>query len=278
MIKLMVRRMDKKERYPAFKKARFNLFLVPASILLMIFIWWLFTRFGQIPAFIFPSPSLVWERFVQLIVDGSLFRHSLITLSEIVAGLFLGVSAASALGYGLAKSPSLERILSPYIVASQSIPTVAIAPLLIIWFDAGFLSKVLVCALIVFFPVLVNTVVGVRSVPDDLRDLMRSLQATKWQTFTKLDIPASMPVFLGGLRIGATLSVIGAVIGEFVGADRGLGFLINRGKGQYDTALVFVAVFTLVALALSLYGCVALLESRLLAWRQKPEHTLVSNS
>lgn len=270
--------IEKKERYPATPRAWTNLILVPFSIILMVIVWWLITHMGEIPAFIFPSPGLVWDRFLQLIKDGSLLRHSWITLAEIVVGLITGVLAASALGYGLAKSPALERVLAPYIVASQSIPTVAIAPLLIIWFDAGFLSKVLICALIVFFPVLVNTVVGVRSVPDDLRDLMRSLQATRWQTFTKLEIPASMPVFLGGLRIGATLSVIGAVIGEFVGADRGLGFLINRGKGQYDTALVFVAVFTLVVLALSLYGCVALLESRLLAWRQKPDQTLISES
>ena len=270
--------MDKYERTPVRPQAWMNLILVPASISITIVVWWLITRMGTIPAFIFPSPDLVWVRFTQLVVDGSLLRHTLITLGEIVAGLILGVSTASALGYGLAKSPPLERLLSPYIVASQSIPTVAIAPLLVIWFDAGFLSKVLICALIVFFPVLVNTVVGVRSVPDDLRDLMRSLEATRWQTFRKLEIPASMPVFLGGLRIGATLSVIGAVIGEFVGSDRGLGFLISRGKGQYDTALVFVAVFTLVALALSLYGCVALLERRLLAWRQKPDHTLVSGS
>lgn len=275
---MMDQLIDKKERYPGSPRAWTNLILVPFSMFIMIVVWWLITHIAEIPAFIFPSPGLVWDRFLQLVKDGSLLRHSIITLAEIVVGLIAGVLSASALGYGLAKSPALERVLAPYIVASQSIPTVAIAPLLIIWFDAGFFSKVLICALIVFFPVLVNTVVGVRSVPDDLRDLMRSLQATKWQTFTKLEIPASMPVFLGGLRIGATLSVIGAVIGEFVGADRGLGFLINRGKGQYDTALVFVAVFTLVVLALSLYGCVALLESRLLAWRQKPEQALISES
>jgi len=109
-----------------------------------------------------------------------------------------------------------------------------------------------------------------RTVPDDLRDLMRSLQATRWQTFKYLEANAALPVFLGGLRIGATLAVIGAVVGEFVGADRGLGFLINVGRGMYDTALVFVAVFTLVAMALALYGAVSLLEMRLLSWQQRP--------
>ena len=270
--------MDSKDVAPVRSKDWTNLILIPTSMGVTIFFWWLITYLGAFPAFILPSPGLVWLRFMQVIQDGSLLRHTLITLGEVLAGLLLGVSAASGLGYLLAKSPKVERLLSPYIIASQSIPTIAIAPLLVIWFGSGLSSKVLICALIVFFPVLVNTVVGVRSVPDDLRDLMRSLKATRWQTFTKLEIPASMPVFLGGLRIGATLSVIGAVIGEFVGSDRGLGFLINRGKGQYDTALVFVAVFTLIVLAMCLYGGVAFLEARLLAWRQKPEQALVSES
>jgi NitT/TauT family transport system permease protein len=146
---------------------------------------------------------------------------------------------------------------------------VAIAPLLVIWFGAGLLSKVLIAALIVFFPVLINTIVGLRSVPAGLRDLMRSLQATSWQTFRLLEVPAALPVFLGGLKVGATLAVIGAVVGEFVGADRGLGFLVNLGRGMYDTALVFVAIFTLVTMAMLLYGAVALLESRLLSWQKR---------
>ncbi len=198
------------------------------------------------------------------------------TLQEVLIGLVLGVSVATILGYLLAKSRAFERIFSPYIVASQSVPTVAIAPLLVIWFGPGLVSKILICALIVFFPVLVNIIVGVRSVPEDLRDLMRSLQASSWQTFTYLEVPAALPVFLGGLRIGATLSVIGAVVGEFVGADRGLGFLISRGKWEYDTPLVFVAVLTLVVMALTLYGLVVLLENWLLSWQERPERPTLS--
>ena len=203
--------------------------------------------------------------------DGSLFFHAGVTLVEILIGLFVGALAATVLGYLVAKSRALERILSPYLVASQAVPLVAIAPLLVIWFGPGIFSKILICALIVFFPVLVNTVVGVRAVPTALHDLMRSLRATRRQILLKLEIPAALPVFLGGLRIGATLSVIGAVVGELVGADMGLGFLINVGRGQYDTALVFVAIFALIALALSLYGLVALAEKRLLSWQEAAE-------
>ena len=244
--------------------------LIPASLLGALLLWYLISDLGNYPTYILPTPLQVIGRLIQVIQDGSLFRHSLVTLEEVVSGLGIGLSVAVVLGYGLAKSRWLERILAPYIVASQAIPIVAIAPLLVIWFKPGILSKILITALIVFFPILVNMVVGLRAVPEDLYDLMRSLQASRWQTLRYLEIPAALPVFLGGLRIGATLAVIGAVVGEFVGADRGLGFLVNVGRGVYDTPLVFVAVFTLVTMAFGLYGIVSLLEYRLLAWQRRP--------
>lgn len=239
-----------------------------ASTLGGLLAWWAAARFGGLPAFILPSPAQVWARFLRALSDGSLFFHAGVTLFEILLGLLAGTLAATVIGYLVAKSQILEKILAPYLVASQAIPLVAIAPLLVIWFGPGIFSKVLICALIVFFPVLVNTVVGVRAVPLALHDLMHSLRATRQQILLKLEIPAALPVFLGGLRIGATLSVIGAVVGELVGADMGLGFLINVGRGQYDTALVFVAIFALVILALSLYGLVALAERKLLIWQE----------
>ena len=239
------------------------------SVLVGLTLWQMFTTYSQIPSFIFPTPTEVWERLIIVLLDGSLLKHTLITLQEVVFGLLLGLTAAIITGYFLAKSRLVERVLSPYIVASQSIPIVAIAPLLVIWLGPGIFSKILTSALIVFFPVLVNTVVGLKSVPRELYDLMRSLQASTWQRIFKLEIPSAMPVFLGGLRIGATLSVIGAVVGEFVGADKGLGFLVNVGRGLYDTALVFVAVFTIVLLSLGLYGSVIFLENRLLSWQKR---------
>jgi NitT/TauT family transport system permease protein len=231
-------------------------------------IWEAAILIWNFPAFILPGPGLVVSRFLRAIVDGSLIRHLLITLFEVVMGLVLGAGCATVLGYLLAKSPASERFLSPYLIASQAIPLVAIAPLLIIWFGPGLFSKILICSLIVFFPILINTIVGVRAVPDTLRDLMRSLHATPQQTLRLLEVPAALPVFLGGLRVGATLSVIGAVVGEFVGSDRGLGFLINIGRGQYDTALVFAAIFTLITLALGLYYTVVLVEKRMLKWNK----------
>lgn len=243
--------------------------VVPISLIVAVALWQVTAEVSRLPAFMLPSPVEVWSRLLRAISDGSLVRHTWTTLGEVLGGLSLGMSVALSLGYLLAKSPTAERLLAPYIVASQSIPTVAIAPLLVIWFP-GRLSKILVAALIVFFPVLVNSIVGVRSVPEELKDLMRSLRATRWQVFAKLEAPAAMPVILGGLKVGATLSVIGAVVGEFVGSDAGLGFLINVGRGQYDTALVFVAIMVLIVMALGFYAIVDRLERRLLRWRADP--------
>jgi NitT/TauT family transport system permease protein len=244
--------------------------LVLVSAVLALLFWEGLVHLENLPAFILPAPELVAARFWQALLDGSLLRQAGYTLLEVLLGLLAGSSLATTLGYLLAKSPLLERLLAPFLVASQAIPTVAIAPLLVIWFGPGIFSKVLISTLIVFFPVLVNTVVGLRAVPENLRDLMHSLNASRAQMLRYLEIPSALPVLLGGLRIGATLSVIGAVVGEFVGSDHGLGFLINVGRGQYDTALVFSAIFTLIAMALGLYGAVVLVENRLLAWQRNP--------
>ena len=236
------------------------------SFFVLTVIWYAIILVGDIKPFILPAPHEIFNRFLNALSSGNLIYHFRITLTEVLLGLLIGVFSASLLGYLLAKSERLERIFTPIIVASQSIPTVAIAPLLIIWFGTGISSKVFICILIVFFPILINTIVGIRSVSSDLHDLMRSLNATKWQTFRLLELPAALPVVFGGLKIGATLSVIGAVVGEFVGADRGLGFLINVARGQYDIALVFVAVIALILMAMGIYFIVSLLEKLVINW------------
>jgi NitT/TauT family transport system permease protein len=242
---------------------------MPLTLTGFIGVWALVVRVGDFPPFILPGPDRVAERFVEMARNGSLWRHSIVTLSEVLLGLALGLITATILGYIVAKSWLTEQILSPLIVVSQAIPIVALAPLLIIWFGPGMLSKVLVCALVVFFPVLITVIVGLRSVEPDLVDLMRSLQASRWQTFEKLELPSALPVLLGGLKVGATLAVIGAVVGEFTGADQGLGFLVVQSRGLYDTAQMFVAFGALATIALILYGITLVLERRLLRWRKE---------
>jgi NitT/TauT family transport system permease protein len=246
------------QRLADLARRRLEIVLVPVGMAAFLGLWALVGYVGGYPAFLLPTPGQVWARFVAVAGDGTLWYHTSVTLVEILGGLALGLTAATVLGYLLAKFKPVERFLSPYIVASQSVPIVALAPLLIVWFGFGLFSKMLVCALTIFFPVLINTIVGLRSVEENLADLMRSLQANRWQTFRYLEVPAALPVLLGGLKVGVTLSVIGAVVGEFAQSDRGLGFLVNlANRGLFDTPLMFVALFVLMTIALGLYGLVS---------------------
>ena len=232
-------------------------------------LWQLVTALQLYPAFIIPPPGAVLAKFAAVAIDGSLLRHSLITLQAVLAGPGRGRVGRHCAGLSHRATVSLlEDSLAPLIIGLQSTPIVAWAPLLVIWFGSGLTSKAITSALIVFFPTLVNTVVGLRNVPSSLHDLLRAQRATRWQTLTVLEIPAALPVLFGGLKISATLAVIGAVVGEFVSADAGLGFVITLARSRYDTPLVLVAVFALAAMARLLYGAVALLEHHLLAWQR----------
>ncbi len=235
----------------------------------LLLLWHLITSAELYPAFIIPPPAAVGGAFIEALQSGLLLKHLSVTLEEMFLGLILGLGVGLSIGYAIAKVPILEFILSPIIVAFQSTPIVAYAPLLVIWFGSGPTSKIITTAVIVFFPCLVNTIVAVRAVPPSLRDLMTSLNATRWQIFQHLELPSALPVVLAGLKTSATLAVIGAVVGEFVTQGSGLGFLVTSARNQYDTPLVIVAVLTMTAIALSLYSFVVLLEWRWLAWRRR---------
>jgi NitT/TauT family transport system permease protein len=256
-------------KQPEFNRRQIVRRLSPFVMLLaLVMLWQMVTLLEIYPAFILPPPAAVAERFIDVARDGTLLQHTWTTFTAVMLGLLAGATGGLALGYAIAKSTLLEDILSPLIVAVQATPIVAYAPLLVIWFGSGPTSKIVTSALIVFFPTLMNTVVGIRNVPRPLVDLMRVLHASRWQMLTKLEIPAALPVLLGGLKVSATLAVIGAVVGEFVASNGGLGFLINLARSQYDTPLVIVAVLTLAVMARLLYGAVAAAETRMLRWQQ----------
>ena len=240
--------------------------------MLLVLSWHLLVIWGAYPPFILPGPGDVWQQFLIVVADGRLLRHSLVTISEIIPGLLIGFLIALPLGYLLAKSPLADRLLSPYLIASQAIPIIAIAPLLTIWVASAYWARVWVAVLVVFFPILVSAVTGMRSVPTEFYELMHALRATRGQIFRKLEIPASMPFLLSGLKVGATLAVIGTLVGEFVQPkSEGLGFLLVTARYQFKTDLVFVVLFTLVIIALTLYAFVAQLEKRLLHSRVVPQ-------
>ncbi|CAG0985832.1 Riboflavin transport system permease protein RibX [Anaerolineae bacterium] len=229
--------------------------------------WYAATRDDQNAAFLFASPQAVGEELLKMISNGTLVRHVGVTVLEIMLGFGGGVICAFGLGYGIARSRLLEGLLGPYVVGFQAVPMIAIAPILIRFFGPGIPTNAVICGLIVFFPMLVSTMVGMRSIDPDLHALMRSLTATRWQLFTKLEFPGALPVLFGGLKVSATLAVVGAVVGEAFASQAGLGFLIYSSRYVYNAAGVLVAVFTLTLLALGLYEIVARIERRALAWR-----------
>lgn len=242
---------------------------LPLGFIVIVAVWQLIAVGGKYPTFILPAPALVAQRAVTAIQTGLLWRHLQVTLIEILCGFTLGFLFATLTGYWLSKSRWAERLVGPWLVAMQAVPVVAIAPLLVIWFGFGLTSKIIVCALIVFFPILMNTIVGLRTIDREWQDLMTVLRASSIQRFVHLELPAALPVLFGGIKVGLTLAVVGAVVGEFAGAQVGLGALINIARGGvYDTPLLFVALLTLATLALALYGGASWLERRVVRWHR----------
>ena len=241
---------------------------VAASVAIFVAGWQAIVVVGDYPPFILPGPGTVASRFVRAWTDGTMGPHFTTTLIEVLLGFAAGGTAALLVGLLLARSRLAERLLSPYLVAAQATPVLALAPLIALWFGTGLASKLVICALIVFFPVAVATMVGIRSVDARLLEMGRGFRATRWQLVTKLEIPAALPAILGGMRVGVTLAVIGAIIGEWAGGDRGLGVLINLARGSlFDIPLMFATLLTIALVGVALYLVMVLVERRLVGVR-----------
>ena len=243
-------------------------FPVMVGFAVFVFVWKAVVVIGGLRPFILPAPETVGARFVEAWLDGTVWPHFQTTMIEIVVGFVVGATLALLVGYGLARSDLFERLASPYLVAAQAIPILVLAPLLVFWFGPGLVSKVVICALIVFFPVAIATMVGIRSVDARLLELGRSLRATRRQILTTLEIPAALPNIFGGLRVGVTLAVVGAVVGEWAGASKGLAVLINLARGSlFDTPLMFATLVTIALVGVALYLIVVGVERRLIGVR-----------
>jgi NitT/TauT family transport system permease protein len=243
---------------------------LPAAAGGVVFVvaWKAIVVVGGYQPFILPAPEVVATRFARAWLDGVIGPHAVATLVEILLGFAVGAGAGLGTGYLFARSAVAERFLSPYIVAAQATPILALAPLLALWFGTGLASKVVICGLIVFFPVAVATMVGIRSVDEGLLELGRSLRATRRQVLVKLEIPAALPSILGGMRVGITLAVVGAIVGEWAGASQGLGVLVNVARGSlFDIPLMFATLITIAVIGIGLYLVVVLVERRLVGAR-----------
>jgi NitT/TauT family transport system permease protein len=245
-----------------------ELWPIPVAFAAFVAVWKLVVILGSLPVFILPPPETVALRFVTAWADGTIAPHAWTTIVEVALGFSAGAGSGLAAGYALARSRLIERLVSPYLVAAQAVPILALAPLLALWFGPGLLAKVIICGLIVFFPVAIATMVGIRSVDGGLLELARSLRANRRQILTTLEIPAALPSILGGLRVGVTLAVVGAIVGEWAGADRGLGVLVNLARGSlFDIPLMFSTLATIALMGIGLYLVVVLAERRLVGLR-----------
>jgi len=224
-----------------------------------------------IPPYIVPPVSAVADEFVRMVGTERLFYHTLVTALTVVAGFALGSLLGMLVGYVLGVSKSAEIILSPYILALQIAPKVAFAPLFVLWFGYTVYPNVLVAILIVFFPIMVNVLTAIRTVDPDLINLVRAFSARRWQIFRLVEFHAAMPSLFSGLRISATLAVIGVVVGELVGGNTGLGYLLVYGEGSGNTAMVFVAIIMLTLIGILAYLAVAFVEGRVLHYLPRAE-------
>jgi NitT/TauT family transport system permease protein len=239
------------------------------AAILFLAAWEAIVQVGGYPSFILPGPLTVGQRFVGGWLDGTIWPHFWTTFTEVVLGLAVGGISGLATGVVLARSRLAARLLSPYIVAAQATPILALAPLIALWFGTGMGSRVLICALICYFPIAVGTMVGIRSVDPRLIELGRSLRATRRQLLGQIEVPSALPQIFGGLRVGVTLAVVGAIVAEWAGGDSGLGVLINLARGSmFDIPLMFATLVTIAMLGVALYLTVVALERWLVRQRQ----------
>jgi len=238
------------------------------SLVVFVVAWQLVVTLSGLPPYILPGPLVVAGRFAKAWTDGTMWPHVAQTMVEILLGFAIGAAVALAVGVLLARSRLAERLLSPYLVAAQATPVLALAPLIVLWFGNGLSSKLVITTLIVFFPVAVATMVGLRGVDPRLIEMARSFRSTGWQTIARVEVPAALPAILGGMRVGITLAVIGAIVGEWAGGEKGLGVLINIARGSlFDIPLMFAALAQLALIGVSLYLVMVLVERRLVGDR-----------
>jgi putative hydroxymethylpyrimidine transport system permease protein len=240
---------------------------LPLLLLALFFVAWeIAVLVSDTPEWMLPKPSAVWDAFVDN--RELLWRHTRVTLVEVLLGFGVALVAGVAIGVLIDMSAIVERALYPLIIASQTIPMVVLAPLLLIWFGYGLTPKVIVAALIAFFPITVSTVDGLRSADREVMSMLRAFGASRWERFRMAKLPAALPAIFSGARIGIAVSVIAAVFGELVGASEGLGYLMQRDSSQFLTARVFAAIFILALMGVGLFSLLGLLEKLLLPWRR----------
>jgi NitT/TauT family transport system permease protein len=228
--------------------------------------WEAIVRLFGISKIVLPAPSAIAAAFSEGLLSGDFVWHLAVTMYEILAGFVVGAVSGLLLGFIIALVPLAERLLYPYVVAFQTVPKVAIAPIIVIWFGYGVSSKVVITATIAFFPLLANTIMGLRATPHDQIEMLVSYTASRWQIFTMIRLKQALPYIFVGLDVAIVLSVIGAIVGEFVGAKAGLGYLILQKNFNLDMAGTFAILIILSAIGVGLHALVSLFQRRIVFW------------
>jgi NitT/TauT family transport system permease protein len=242
-----------------------------SSLALLVIIlagWEAYVRVFDVSRFLLPPPSTILSAWLTSLTTASLWRHTWITASETILGFAIAVAVGVGLGTVLGKVPWLERVLNPFIVATQVVPKVALVPLFIVWFGFGMTSKVIIASVLAFFPILVNTILGVKSVDRGHREVLLSLNASTWQSVTQLEFPSALPYILTGMEMGVVLSIIGAVVGEYLGGNQGLGNVAVREMNSYNTTALFAVIIHLSVLGFVFYALLAGSRRLIIPWHE----------
>ena len=256
-----------------FFRTRPHVPLIPAVFIVFVLVWEWIVRAFKVQAFIVPPPSAIWKALLGGLSSRLFLEHFWITFYETLLGFIIAAVAGIVCGAVIAQFQLIEKTFYPYLVALQTLPKIAVAPLIIVWFGFGISSKVVIAAMVAFFPVLVNVIVGLKTVDQSKLDLMRSLNASRWQTFRLVKFPNALPFVFAGLDIAIVFSVLGAIVGEFVGAQKGLGNLILQYNFALDIAGVFAVLILLSVLGVALHLLMQVLQKKLIFWAE-PEQVI----
>ncbi|MDM9627504.1 ABC transporter permease [Rhizobium sp. S152] len=235
----------------------------------LLVLWELAVRIAEIPSFILPAPSAIFEEIVTY--GHRLAPNALVTLSEVLLGFLCSVAVGVPLAVMIVYSRFMEKAIYPLIVASQTIPKVAIAPLMLTWFGYGMAPKIVIVVMLSFFPIVINSVMGLKSASREMIYLSRSMGASGWQTFWKFRLPQALPSIFAGLKLATALSVIGAIVAEFIGADKGLGYLILIAGGNFDIARQFAAVVIISLIGVLFFAALERIERIAIPWKRSAE-------
>ena len=238
------------------------------SVGVFIAIWWIYVAVKHVPAYILPSPPKVWNSLEKMFVKVTVYPHLWTTTYEVILGFVIGAFLGIVLGYIFIKVDALKTMLMPYLIFLQTAPKIALVPLFVIWFGIGLVSKVVLIISMVLFPVLSGMMLGLESIPPDVRNLMKILKASKWQIFSQVEMQYSLPALFASMKVGIVQAVIGAIVAEWMSGKQGLGYILTYASSTYDTPMLLAGIIVTIILGIATYQVISVLEDKFLYWHE----------